>query len=101
MVRQQRCCLVATNGTQIQLAYNPFNVANNDIVGTDGKLNPAAQLKCPDDLDWTKDLVRTGSRKDYAINFSGGDDKFDYFLSFGYLKEEGLSYVNRFRKIYC
>ncbi|MGB3088549.1 MAG: SusC/RagA family TonB-linked outer membrane protein [Chitinophagaceae bacterium] len=80
----------ATNGIKTQLAYNPFNVANNDIVRTDGTLNPNAQLLWADDLDWTKDLVRTGSRQDYAINYSGGNDKSDYFSSFGFTNERGF-----------
>jgi TonB-linked SusC/RagA family outer membrane protein len=73
------------------LAYNPFNVAANAIVGVDGKLNPNAQLLYPDDLDWTRDLMRNGARKDYNINFNGGSDKSDYFLSLGYVKENGYT----------
>lgn len=73
------------------LSYNPFNVPRTAIVGVDGKLNPAAQLLYPDDLDWTKDLLRNGSRKDYGINFSGGAEKSDYFLSIGYLNEQGFT----------
>jgi len=80
----------ATNGIKGQLGYNPFNVANTDIVRTDGTLNPNAQLLWGDDLDWTKDLVRTGSRQDYAINYSGGNDKSDYFSSFGFTNEKGF-----------
>lgn len=82
-----------TNRTSIQglLSYNPFNVANNAIVGVDGKINPNAQLIYGDDLDWTKELLRTGTRKDYSVNFNGGTDKSDYFLSMGYLKEEGFT----------
>lgn len=47
-----------TNRTNIQdlLSYNPFNVANSAIVGTNGELNPNAQLLYADDLDWTKEL---------------------------------------------
>jgi TonB-linked SusC/RagA family outer membrane protein len=80
----------ATNGIKAQLGYNPFNVANNDIVRTDGTLNPNATLLWADDLDWTKDLVRLGSRQDYAINYSGGNDKSDYFSSFGFTNEKGF-----------
>ena len=89
-----------TNRTHIQnlLSYNPFNVGNTSIVGTDGKINPAAQLKYPDDLDWTNDLMRNGTRKDYTINFNGGADKVDYFLSVGYLKEEGYTIKTDFER---
>ncbi|MBK6937217.1 MAG: SusC/RagA family TonB-linked outer membrane protein [Chitinophagaceae bacterium] len=81
----------ATNGIKTQLGYNPFGgVANNDIVRTDGKLNPSAQLMWADDVDWTKELIRTGTRQDYAISYSGGTEKSDYFSSFGFTNEKGF-----------
>ncbi|MBE7170615.1 MAG: TonB-dependent receptor [Williamsia sp.] len=80
------------------LAYNPFNVAANTIVGTDGKINPNARLLYGDDLDWTKDLMRKGSRKDYSINFNGGGDKSDYFMSAGYVKENGYTLKTDFER---
>ncbi len=83
----------STTRTSIQglLSYNPFNVANNAIVGTNGQLNPNAQLLYGDDLDWTNELMRNGSRKDYSVNFSGGSEKSDYFFSMGYLDEKGYT----------
>lgn len=83
--------LTTRTGIQNLLSYNPFNVPNNSIVGTNGLLNPSAQLIYEDDLDWTKELIRTGNRKDYTINFSGGSDKSDYFLSLGYLDDRGYT----------
>ena len=83
--------LTTRTGIHNLLSYNPFNVPNNAIVGTNGLLNPSAQLIYEDDLDWTKELIRTGNRKDYSINFSGGSDKSDYFLSLGYLDDKGYT----------
>lgn len=80
------------------LAYNPFNVANNSIVGTDGQLNPAAQLKYPDDLDWTSELMRNGTRRDYSVNFSGGMDKSDYYVSLGHVKQDGYTLNTDFKR---
>lgn len=82
-----------TNRTSIfaLLGYNPFNVANNAIVSTSGSLNPNAQLLYPDDLDWTKELMRTGIRQDYSINFNGGAEKSDYFVSLGFLNDKGYT----------
>jgi TonB-linked SusC/RagA family outer membrane protein len=89
-----------TSRTHIQdlLSYNPFNVANNAIVGTDGELNSGAQLLYGDDLDWTKELLRTGSRGDYSVNLNGGSDKADYYLSLGYLKESGFLVHSDFKR---
>ena len=81
---------MATAGIKARLGYNPFNVADNMIVGTDGKLNPAAKLLYSDDLDWFAPLMRTGSRGDYSVAMSGGSDKTDYYLSLGYTNEKGF-----------
>lgn len=80
----------ATNNIKNLLGYNPFNVPNNNIVGTDGTLNPAAKLLYPDDLDWFAPLQRSGSRSDYSLGMNGGSDKTDYYFSLGYTKEKGF-----------
>ncbi len=89
-----------TNRTGIAglLAYNPFNVASNSIVGTDGLINPNAQLIYPDDLDWTKDLMRSGTRRNYNININGGAEKMDYLISMGYLREDGYTIRSDFER---
>ncbi|TDH24080.1 TonB-dependent receptor [Segetibacter sp. 3557_3] len=71
------------------LGYNPFNVPRTEIVRPDGSLNSAAQLLYPDDLDWFKDIERSGSRGDYSVAVSGGTPKSDYYVSLGYTKEKG------------
>lgn len=79
--------------SQLMGGYNPFvGVANNQIVLPDGSLNPAAnRLKySSDDLDWFKAFYRNGSRSDYSLNYSGGNEKSDYFGSFGYTNEKGF-----------
>jgi len=77
--------------------YNSYNVANDQLVGLDGKLNPDANLLYYD--DWNANLARTGLRQDYNLSLSGGNDKSSYFASVGYLDEEGMvkwSEYNRF-----
>lgn len=78
----------ATNNLFANLGYNIYNVPNNQIVGTDGKLNPAASLKY-DDFDWNGAIERVGLRRDYTFSYSGGNDKSDYYASLGYLNEKG------------
>lgn len=73
--------------------YNPFvGVTGTQIVLPNGTLNPlAAQLRySADDLDWFKAFYRQGSRSDYGLNYSGGNDKSDYYGSFGYTNEKGF-----------
>lgn len=78
----------ATNNIRTQLVYNPFNVPNNAIVGTDGKINPNASLLY-DDFDWFAPLERTGKRTDANLSFSGRNEKSDYYVSLGYLNDMG------------
>ena len=73
------------------LAYNVYNVPKNQLVGTDGKLNPSASLLYTgDELNWEKPLMRQGKRDEINMNFSGGSDKSDYFLSVSYLNDKGF-----------
>ena len=90
--------LTSRTGISGLLTYNPFNVAANSIVSPNGTINPSAELIYADDLDWTKDLMRDGDRKDYSVNFSGGSDKYDYFLSAGYLQEDGYTLNTDFKR---
>ena len=82
-----------------QLANNPFNVSADQVMSADGKINPNATLLYPDDLDWEKAVSRVGHRQEYAMSASGASDKSDYFMSVGYLNEQGYtikSYLERF-----
>ncbi len=73
-----------------QLGYNPFNVPNDQIVGTDGRINPNADVVYKS-LDWFDELQRTGFRTNYNINVSGGGEDHSVFFSASYLDDE--SYV--------
>jgi TonB-linked SusC/RagA family outer membrane protein len=89
----------ATDEIKDELGYNPFNVADNAIVDVNGNINPAAQLRWADDLDWNDELVRLGSRQDYSMTLSGGAQKTDYFLSLGYTNERGFVIRSDYRRI--
>ena len=71
-----------------QLGYNPFNVANDQIVGVDGKINPNAQVIYKS-LDWFDFMEQTGVRQNYNVNVSGGGENHRIFFSTSYLEEEG------------
>ncbi len=81
-----------------QLRYNPFvGTPNNEIVGTDGKINPSATIGFPD-LDWYEPAKQTGYRQNYDLNLSGGSDKVSYFFSLGYLDERGYTIKSDFER---
>ncbi len=81
-----------------RLGYNPFNVANDQIVGTDGKLNPNAQVNAKS-LDWYDALEQTGDRQNHSISVSGGGEKHDVYFSSSYLKEKGFVIKSDFRRV--
>ena len=81
-----------------RLGYNPFNVPNDQIVGTDGTINPNAQIVYPS-LDWFDVLQRQGSRTNHNLSISGGGDKAALFFSTGYLNEKGYVIENEFERL--
>lgn len=78
----------ATNTVKANLVYNPFDVADNAIVGLDGKINPNAKLKY-NDFDWYAPMLRTGKRTDLNLSYSGKNEKNDYYVSLNYLGDNG------------
>jgi TonB-linked SusC/RagA family outer membrane protein len=86
------------NSVYDQVRYNPFNVANNDIVRTDGTINPNAMFLYPEDMDWMNGVRQLGHRSESNLTYSGATDKTDYYASLGYLNDNGYmksSYFNR------
>lgn len=81
-----------------RLGYNPFNVPNDQIVGTDGRLNPNAEFVYRD-TDWQSALERTGTRTNHAINISGGGENHSIFFSSSYLKEDGYVIESKFDRV--
>ena len=71
-----------------RLGYNPFDVPNDQIVGTDGRLNPEADVIFQG-LDWYDVLERTGRRENHSIDVSGGGEKHNFFFSASDLNETG------------
>ena len=69
--------------------YNKFKgIADNAIVGADGKLNPAAsQYKWGD--NWSKDPFKSKLRQEYNVSVSGGNEKTQAYVSLGYLNDKG------------
>lgn len=80
----------SADGIAKLVGYNIYNVPNDQLVSTDGKLNPSAKLLYDTkDLDWYAPMVRQGSRDEVNVSFSGAQDKTDYFISASYLRDKG------------
>lgn len=81
-----------------RLGYNPFNVPNDQIVGTDGRLNPNADLIYKS-LDWYDVMEQPGSRQSYNMNIAGGSDRSKMFFSASYLDEEGYVQTTGYNRL--
>lgn len=81
-----------------QLGYNPFDVPNDQIVGTDGKINPNANVIYKS-LDWFDFMEQTGVRQNYNVNVSGGGDNHRVFFSTSYLEEEGYVVTSKYDRL--
>jgi len=80
--------------------YNPFNVADDQVVGTDGRINPNASLIYESsDLDWEDAVTRLGNRSDLSMNYSGGTETSDYYVSLGYLSDDGYLINTNFDRL--
>lgn len=83
--------------------YVVFTAPENEyLIGTNGKMNPNAQLGrlvtnertgeqywiTPD--DWRNEAYKTGIRQDYTLSVSGGSDRLQLMSSIAYTKETGI-----------
>lgn len=85
-----------------QLGYQSMSVPDGEtLIGLDGRINPNATkgftyvgddgvtyMVYPD--DWTDAAYSASPRQEYTVNAQGGNDKGSYFVSVGYLNDEGI-----------
>ncbi|WP_276480809.1 SusC/RagA family TonB-linked outer membrane protein [Paraflavitalea pollutisoli] len=65
--------------------------------GSGDSLVPASRLT-GHQTDWFDEILRTGFIQNHNVSLSGGNDKMTYFLSAGYLSEEGIVEQNKFNR---
>jgi TonB-linked SusC/RagA family outer membrane protein len=88
----------AYNSLLTSLGYDVFTPPNGErMIGTNGKINPNATLgKVVGDYyiqpdDWYNELFNKGNlRQEYNATVSGATDKINYFISAGYLDDNGI-----------
>ena len=84
------------------VGYNVYTIPEGQyLIGLNGKLNPNATLgrivnyKGEDYLmtpdDWEDVGTRTGARQEYNLSVSGASDKSTFYMSLGYLNNEGIT----------
>jgi TonB-linked SusC/RagA family outer membrane protein len=80
------------------LAYNPFDVPNDQIVGTDGRLNPNANV-IYQSLNWYDVMEQSATRQNYNVNISSGGENHSVFFSTSYLDEGGYVVTSEFDRL--
>lgn len=88
-----------------RLGYQVYTLPEGETLITEsGRINPNAQLGytegdfyyTPD--DWSKQL-RDGLRQEYNVSIKGGSDKFTYYVSGGFLGDQGLIKGSHFQRL--
>lgn len=88
----------ATDNLISELGYNITNIADDQLV-IDGVYNPnAAILPGYTDLNWEDEIMRVGRRANYHLNYKGGTENSDYYISLGHLNETGYTIMSDFKR---
>lgn len=79
------------------LVYNAYNVPGASLVDpVTGKLNPNARLLWTD--SWSDALFQNAAKTNATVSFNGGTDKSNYYLSIGYLNEQGTAKYSYYKR---
>ena len=83
------------NATNVPKLLNAAQYAelSNDMMANSGR-NPNPEWADPASLgagtDWLDLLLQTGHAQNYTVSYSGGNDKSHYYVSGGFLDQEGI-----------
>ncbi len=77
--------------------YTIYTVPENELmIGMNGKLNPNATLGYSDGEfyytpdNWADETFSNNARQEYNISISGGTERGNHYISFGYLNDQGV-----------
>ena len=76
------------------------NGASPADLAIDKLLNPKEleAYRAGHSVDWFSEVVKPAPFQDYQLNFSGGNDKMNFYVSGDYLKQNGIVYNDNFTK---
>ena len=88
------------------LQYNVYTVPDGqDMIGTNGKLNPLATMgRVVGDYtlqadDWLEGAYKNGFRQEYNVTATQATATNNFYSSFGYLKNEGITANSSYERI--
>jgi len=77
--------------------YNPFDMGVDNLIDPQtGDVNPNAELMYGN--NWQDEMFRFGDRSEHMLSFSGSNEKTDYYMSLGYLTEDGIVKNSNFER---
>lgn len=79
-----------------RVGINPYGTAFPQPVGTDGKLVAGAKALWDD--NWDDAMQRTGKRTEADVALSGATEKTRYYVSGGYLNDQGIYLASGFKR---
>lgn len=79
-----------------RIGINPFGTAYAEPIGTDGKIVDGASLLWDD--NWDDALQQNAHYADVNVRVSGGSEKSRYYLSLGYLDDQGAYIGSNFSR---
>lgn len=78
-----------------------FASLNNDMLGNGNQTTNPAYAN-PDTLgagtDWLDALFRTANMQSYSLSYSGGSDKYNYYVSGGFLNQQGIAITSAYKR---
>ena len=78
------------------LLINPYDAAGNVNPTFDNSVQRLAQFRNMD--SWYNTLFHNGLKLEATAKISGGNEKLNYYTSFGYLKDEGYYTASNFQR---
>lgn len=67
--------------------------------GSGDSVVTAATLASGGNTDWYNEILKKGFFQNHNVSVGGGSDKVNYFLSVGYLTDEGIIRTNDFKRL--
>ena len=101
--------LLANQQMLQDLQYNVFSYPEGENLIINGKLNPKATLgrkvtydgtdywMTPD--NWTDEAYKNSLRQEYNLSLNGATDRSSYYMSLGYLNEDGIVDHSNYQRI--
>ncbi len=90
----QKASQEANVSTQNLYGRNPYNVP----YPLDESMSLVDEAKLMIDTDWMNEVFRTGKSQEYDLGVNGGNKDMKYFISLGYLKQDGIVIASDFER---